>query len=110
MPADVTILILTKDEEDNLPRALASVAGWAARVVVVDSGSRDRTIEIARAAGADGAAARKVFRAGGRVCGVRRAREGVAEQVLCSRSRVAWRAYGTQHRAMARATGCMHGR
>lgn len=53
MPADVTILILTKDEEDNLPRALASVAGWAARVVVVDSGSRDRTIEIARAAGAD---------------------------------------------------------
>ncbi|MEY3021770.1 MAG: hypothetical protein RIS86_968 [Planctomycetota bacterium] len=53
MAADVTILILTKDEEDNLPRALASVAGWAARVVIVDSGSRDRTVEIARDAGAD---------------------------------------------------------
>jgi len=51
--ADITILILTKNEEDNLPKALASVQGFATRVVVVDSGSTDRTREIAREAGAD---------------------------------------------------------
>ena len=53
MSADITILILTMNEEENLPKALASVAGFARRVVVVDSGSTDRTVEIAREAGAD---------------------------------------------------------
>jgi glycosyltransferase involved in cell wall biosynthesis len=53
MSADLTILILTKNEELNLPNALASVADLAQRVVVVDSGSTDRTVEIAREAGAD---------------------------------------------------------
>ncbi len=51
--ADITILILTKNEEDNLPKTLASVKSFARRVVVVDSGSTDRTLEIARAWGAD---------------------------------------------------------
>lgn len=53
MAADLTVLILTKDEEANLPRTLESVRAFAKRVVVVDSGSTDRTVEIARAAGAD---------------------------------------------------------
>ena len=53
MPADLTILILTMNEEENLPKALASVKGLAKRVVVVDSGSTDRTMAIAREAGAD---------------------------------------------------------
>ena len=53
MPADLTILILTMNEEDNLPKALASVEGLASRIVVVDSGSTDRTMEIAREAGAE---------------------------------------------------------
>ena len=53
MSAEITILILTMNEEDNLPQALESVSGFADRVVVVDSGSTDRTVEIARAAGAD---------------------------------------------------------
>jgi glycosyltransferase involved in cell wall biosynthesis len=53
MPADITILILTMNEEDNLPKALESVRGFARRVVVVDSGSSDRTREIALEAGAD---------------------------------------------------------
>lgn len=53
MSADITILILTKNEEDNLSRTLESVAPFARRVVVVDSGSTDRTEEIARESGAD---------------------------------------------------------
>lgn len=48
---DIAVVILTFDEELNLPECLASVAGM--RVLVVDSGSRDRTIEIARSAEAE---------------------------------------------------------
>jgi glycosyltransferase involved in cell wall biosynthesis len=44
--------IITLNEEENLPRALASLAGVADEIVVVDSGSTDRTQEIARATGA----------------------------------------------------------
>lgn len=47
----VSVLILTLNEEKNLPGCLASVAGFD-DVVVLDSGSTDRTAEIARAAGA----------------------------------------------------------
>jgi len=47
----VSIVILTKNEEHNLPECLASVAS-ADDVVILDSGSTDRTAEIARAAGA----------------------------------------------------------
>lgn len=46
-----SILILTKDEEGNLPACLESVA-WADDIVVLDSHSGDRTCEVARAAGA----------------------------------------------------------
>lgn len=45
--ADVTVLILTKNEEINLPDCLESIKGFAKRVVVVDSGSSDKTVEIA---------------------------------------------------------------
>jgi glycosyltransferase involved in cell wall biosynthesis len=44
----VTVVILTKNEEANVDRCLSSVA-WAAQVVVVDSGSTDATLAIARA-------------------------------------------------------------
>jgi len=47
----VSVLILTLNEERSLPRCLASVA-TCTDVVVLDSGSTDRTGEIARAAGA----------------------------------------------------------
>ena len=49
--APVSVLVLTYNEEDNLPRCLASVA-WADDVLVVDSFSTDRTVEIARMHGA----------------------------------------------------------
>lgn len=46
-----SVLILTLNEEENLPRCLASLAG-VDDVVVLDSGSTDRTQDLARAAGA----------------------------------------------------------
>ena len=48
----LSVAIITSNEERNLPRTLASLAGVADEVVVVDSGSTDATVEIARAAGA----------------------------------------------------------
>ena len=47
-PLPLTIVVLTKDEERDLPACLASAVGLAQRLVVLDSGSRDRTLEIAR--------------------------------------------------------------
>ena len=47
----LSVAIITKNEEDRLPECLASVS-FAAEVVVVDSESTDRTVEIARAFGA----------------------------------------------------------
>jgi glycosyltransferase involved in cell wall biosynthesis len=47
----ISVLILTLNEEASLPRCLESVR-WSDDVVVFDSLSTDRTVEIARAAGA----------------------------------------------------------
>lgn len=44
-------MIITRNEESNIGRTLASVA-WADERIVVDSGSTDRTLEIARKQGA----------------------------------------------------------
>ena len=44
--------IITLNEEHNLPRALKSLEGIADEIVVMDSGSMDRTAEIAREHGA----------------------------------------------------------
>ena len=49
----LTVVVLTFDEERNLARTLESVAGWAAQVFVVDSGSSDGTVAIASRLGAD---------------------------------------------------------
>lgn len=47
----ISVVILTFNEADNLPRCLASVA-WCDDILVLDSGSTDATIAIAEAAGA----------------------------------------------------------
>lgn len=47
-PADVAVIILTYNEEDNIAQALRSVCGWAKQVFVFDSFSSDRTLEIAK--------------------------------------------------------------
>jgi len=50
--APVAAVVLTYNEERNLPDCLASLAGLVREIFVVDSGSTDGTLEIARAAGA----------------------------------------------------------
>ena len=47
----ISVLILTLNEEANLPDCLASVQ-WSDDVLVLDAGSTDRTVEIAQKAGA----------------------------------------------------------
>src|ERR1700688_2328070 len=47
----LSICIITLNEAHDLPRLLKSVEGLAEEIVVVDSGSTDATVEIARSAG-----------------------------------------------------------
>src|SRR5882672_3546487 len=49
----VDVLIQTFNEEENLAHTLASLQGWVNKVFVVDSGSTDRTTQIAREHGAE---------------------------------------------------------
>ncbi len=50
---DLTVLILAQNEEKNIERSVSSVRSIAKRILVVDSGSTDRTIEIAEKNGAE---------------------------------------------------------
>jgi len=51
--ADLTVITLTKDEEQNIERCIRSVSGFAARHIVIDSGSMDDTAVLARSLGAE---------------------------------------------------------
>jgi glycosyltransferase involved in cell wall biosynthesis len=51
MRKTLSVAMIAMNEEANLPRTLESVK-WADEIVVVDSGSKDRTIEIAQSFGA----------------------------------------------------------
>ena len=51
--ADVTAIILTKNEEKNIGDCIKSVKSFCSRIVVVDSGSNDNTVECAKELGAD---------------------------------------------------------
>lgn len=52
MPQDLTIIILTKNEAIHIQRALENIKGLAKRVVIVDSFSTDKTVEISKNHGA----------------------------------------------------------
>ena len=47
-PLPISVAIVTLNEEANLPRCLESVRAIAAEIVIIDSGSTDRTQEIAQ--------------------------------------------------------------
>jgi glycosyltransferase involved in cell wall biosynthesis len=51
MPA-LSAILIARNEESDLPRALESLEGVADEIILVDAGSSDRTAEVARAAGA----------------------------------------------------------
>lgn len=52
MKLPVSVFIITRDEEERLPLAVNSVKGWVDEIIVIDSGSTDRTCEIAKEMGA----------------------------------------------------------
>jgi glycosyltransferase involved in cell wall biosynthesis len=49
----IVAIVLTYNEEKNLPACLRSVVSWVSRMVVVDSGSSDSTVLIGRQYGAE---------------------------------------------------------
>jgi glycosyltransferase involved in cell wall biosynthesis len=51
--SNIEVIMIVRDEEVNLPHSIGSVRGWVERVWVVDSGSTDRTVEIAKSLGAE---------------------------------------------------------
>ena len=57
MSQSLSIVIITHNEEHNLPRTLASVAELvkqtSGEIIVLDSGSTDRTVEVAKSLGAE---------------------------------------------------------
>ena len=52
MPLPITATIITLNEEKNIEAVIASAKEVCDEIIVVDSGSVDRTVELARAAGA----------------------------------------------------------
>lgn len=51
--ANITAIILTKNESMNIAECINSIKGFAERVIVIDSGSTDNTVDIAKKLGAD---------------------------------------------------------
>jgi len=71
MKQALSVYYITYNEEQRLPESIARVQGWADEIIVVDSGSQDRTREIAEKAGArfvhrdwEGFAYQKAYAAG----------------------------------------------
>jgi glycosyltransferase involved in cell wall biosynthesis len=48
MKLPISVFIICKDEEERIEYALKSVEAWVDEVIVVDSGSTDKTLEIAK--------------------------------------------------------------
>ena len=49
--ANLTIIILTKNEEQNLEKCIASFKGVVQRIVIIDSNSTNKTVELAKSFG-----------------------------------------------------------
>jgi Glycosyltransferases involved in cell wall biogenesis len=49
----ISFVILTKNEEKNIKRAIESIKDVADEILVIDSGSTDKTIDIAKSYGAN---------------------------------------------------------
>jgi len=50
--ATVSACMMVKNEEEFLPACLESIRNWVDEIIIVDTGSTDRTVEIARSYGA----------------------------------------------------------
>ena len=48
----ISVFIITLNEEDRIEMAISSVIDWVDEVIVIDSGSTDRTVELAEGCGA----------------------------------------------------------
>jgi len=48
MKTPISVTIITLNEEKNLKKTLVALQGWADEIIVVDSGSTDKTQEIAK--------------------------------------------------------------
>ena len=53
MSADITAIILTKNEEANITDCIKSISSIVKRIVVVDSFSSDNTVKLAKQCGAE---------------------------------------------------------
>lgn len=73
----VTVVVLTKNEEDNIEECLQSVHGWADEILVVDDESTDRTVELAKKH------ANEVFHR-------KMENEGIHRNWICSKARNEW--------------------
>ncbi|MDD2654711.1 MAG: glycosyltransferase, partial [Candidatus Omnitrophica bacterium] len=44
----LSVVVITKNEQDNIEKCLQSVYGWTDEIVIVDDMSTDKTVEIAQ--------------------------------------------------------------
>lgn len=51
--SNLSVIILTRDEESNIGKCIESILPVTDLIYIVDSGSRDRTVEMARSLGAE---------------------------------------------------------
>ena len=52
MKVPVSVVIISKNEEEHIANCIKSVQNWADEIIVVDDESTDRTVEIAKSLGA----------------------------------------------------------
>lgn len=53
MKPEITVIIMTKNEEKNIEKCICSAEQIASRILVIDSGSTDKTLDLAEKCGAE---------------------------------------------------------